>query len=711
MINKLISKITNIEARNWFIMVVITLFLTDLIIILDISWLRSVIPFLYFTFIPGILILQIFRLNRLDFLKKFVLWIGLSITFLIFVGLILNSLYPLIAEPLALNSVLLSFNIILLALAFLAYERNKNDFTINTINLDLNKLTAPILFPILFPFMAILGTYLMNNSENNTVLLSMLLLIPMYLVLVTYLKDRVDNVVYPLSLWMISMSLLLMNGLSSSHLMGRDIHIEYYCFQLTLNGFHWDISKFYDTFNACLSITILPTIYQVLSNINSEYIFKLFFPLIGSIVPLIVYITSKKYLSAKYAFFASLILVSMAFFAFESMAIVRQMISLMFFFLAIFVLFDTEIGRKSKKILFLIFIISVVVSHYSTAYMAFIFTMPILALPFLKSIFERIRGSKKPIKFTNFDVMAVYLISLVIWYSLIAFIQVNKVSSVVSTITSLSGGGNAGTGTFLAESTTDSMVLAMLGIGLKSLPNIISAFVHDALFITLGLGIIALIWKYDYFKEKIDSKFYVGIIISIILLALFVFTPYISLYYGAERVFFQSLVFLAPVVVIGAKSIAKFIRKPKLDVIILLVLIISVFSCNTYLQYHFLGEQHSPFYEKVGEVRDEYYIHEQELIAAKWLNGYRINDLKIYSDGIGGSRLMLAFAPDLSNSSNFCLRGVVFNNCYTYLGYVNVKKDIIYKSYLNPEKRENYNYAFKNKSRIYDNGGAEVYFG
>ncbi|MGZ7109633.1 MAG: DUF2206 domain-containing protein, partial [Methanobacterium sp.] len=386
MINKLIKGISSIDARKWFLMVVLSLFLTDLIIILDISWLRSLIPFFYFTFVPGILILQIFRLNRLDLLKKFVLWIGLSISFLIFVGLLLNSLYPFIAEPLALNSVLLSFNIILLALAFLAYQRNKNDFRIGNINLNPKKLTSPLFFPVLFPFMAIIGTFLMNNFEDNTVLLAMLFLIIIYLVLVTFLRDRVDNAVYPLSLWMISMSLLLMNGLSSSHLMGRDIHIEFYCFQLTLDGFHWDISKFYDTFNACLSITVLPTIYQVLSNINSEYVFKLFFPLIGSIVPLIVYVTSKKYLEPKYAFFASLVLVSMSFFAFESMAIVRQMISLMFFFLAILVLFDDEIGIKFKKALFLIFMISVVVSHYSTAYMAFIFTMPILALPFLKSL-------------------------------------------------------------------------------------------------------------------------------------------------------------------------------------------------------------------------------------------------------------------------------------------------------------------------------------
>ncbi len=709
MINKLISEIANIDARKWFITVILTLFLTDLIILLDISWLRSFVPFLYFTFMPGFLILQIFRLNKLNFLKKSILWIGLSISFLIFVGLLLNSLYPFIAQPLSLNSVLISFNIIILALALLAYKRNKNDFNKKNINLNLDKLTSPVIFPLLFPFMAILGTYLMNNWENNVVLLSMLILIPLYLIVLTFLKDKVNNVVYPLSLWMISMSLLLMNGLSSSHLMGRDIHIEFYCFQLTLDGFHWDISKFYDTFNACLSITILPTIYQVLSNINGEYIFKLFFPLIGSTVPLIIYTISKKYLEDKYAFFASLILVSMAFFAFESMAIVRQMISLMFFFLAIFVLFDTEITKNAKKMLFLIFIISVVVSHYSTAYMAFIFTMPILALPFLKSIFRKIRNSKESIKFTNFDVIAVYLIALGIWYSIIAFIQVNKVTNVVGTITSLSG--DAGTGTFLAESTTDSMVLAMLGIGLKSLPNVISAFVHDALFIILALGIIALIWKYNYFKEKFESGFYLGVIISIILLVLFVVTPYISLYYGAERVFFQSLVFLAPVVVIGAKVIAKGIKKPKLDIFILLILVISVFSCNTFLQYHFLGEPHSPFYEKVGEVRDEYYIHDQEVISAKWLNNYRINDLKVYSDGIGGSRIMLGFSPDLPNSTNFSVRGIVFNNGYTFLGYVNVKNGIIYKSILDPSPREDFNYVFKNKTRIYDNGGSEVFFG
>ena len=102
---------------------------------------------------------------------------------------------------------------------------------------------------------------------------------------------------------MIGMGLVLMHALTSAHIIGRDVHQEFYCFQLTLANFHWNIYDYYNPYNACLSITILPTIYQVLSNMNPEYVFKLLFGLLGSVLPLMVYTVAKKYLNNKYRIF------------------------------------------------------------------------------------------------------------------------------------------------------------------------------------------------------------------------------------------------------------------------------------------------------------------------------------------------------------------------------------------------------------------------
>ena len=381
------DRMKEMNAKEWLMLVISMLFLTDIVTFLNVPFLREIISFMFFTIVPGAIILHILRLNKINFLKKVVLSVGLSISFIIFAGLILNGLYPILIKPLSLVPLLVSFNLILIVLALIAYWRNKDDFDardIFNLNLDMaNKLKSPMIFPVIFPFMAVLGTYLMNTTQNNIILMAMLFLIPAYIIAVVYLKDRIHHATYPIALSMIGMSLLLMNGLTSNYIMGRDVHYEYYVFQVTLSHFHWNISDYYSAYNACLSLTILPAVYNVLTGVSGQYVFKLLFGILGSVLPLIVYIVAQKYVSKKYAFLATLLLVFQIFFVYL-LGCIRQEIAIIFFFLAIMILFDKELNKSSRKILFLIFMFSIVVSHYTTSYVSFILILPILLFPFLK---------------------------------------------------------------------------------------------------------------------------------------------------------------------------------------------------------------------------------------------------------------------------------------------------------------------------------------
>ena len=406
----MLNMVKKFQAKEWFIITILMLFITDLVIILDLPLLRDIIPFLFFTIVPGFLIISILKQNRIEFLIKILLSVGLSISALLAVGLLLNSFYPVLLKPLSLTPLLLSLNILLLILTIFAYQRNKNDFNTSLIfNLNFklgDKLLSPLIFPLLFPLMAVLGTYLMNTSLNNFIILTMLFLIPAYVVTIAYLRDRVHPVTYPVALFMMGLGLILMHALTSTHIIGRDVHQEFYCFQLTLANFHWNIYDYYNPYNACLSITILPTIYQVLSNMNPEYVFKLIFGLLGSVLPLMVYTVAKKYLNRKFAFFASLLFVFQVFFI-DIVGAVRQEVAIIFFFLAVIVIFDC-FGEKKfenswvKKLLFLFFVSSMVVTHYATSYVAFALLVPILLLPFIKSLYSK--GSSNPLtlKFYSF---------------------------------------------------------------------------------------------------------------------------------------------------------------------------------------------------------------------------------------------------------------------------------------------------------------------
>ena len=696
----MLGKINNFGIKKWILTLISILFITDIIIILDVPFLREFVVFISFITLPGILILHVLRLNKLEFVKKIVLVIGLSVAFIMFMGLLLNSFYPLVLKPLSLVPVLILFNAALLILALAAYLRNTNDFHLNEfLNLKINlngKLISPLIFPALFPFMAIFGTYLMNSTQNNVILLAMLFLIPVYIIVITILKDRIHAATFPFALWTISLSLLLMHGLTSSYLMGRDVHYEYYSFQLALQGFHWDINSYLNPYNACLSVTILPTILQSLSNLNSEYIFKIF-SLIGSFIPLAVYVVSKKYLENKYAFFAALLFSFQLFFVYL-LGAVRQEVAILFFFSAIMVLFADDINKNIKKILFVIFMFSVVVSHYTTAYISFVLVLPVLLLPFFKGLIVN-----KKLNFANFDIILVLFLFILAWYLLFGNVQASAGTHVIQSTIGASPTGDRG-----------DYVLGVLGIVLKSVPNTISVIVHDLIFATIGIGLLTILWNYKHFIKEMDSEYIVAMVVSVALLVMFLVLPYISVAYDAVRLFFQLLIFLAPAFIIGAIKIAKIIKRPKLDLLIIVVLLLSLFSCATYLQYHFYGEPYSPDYDANGLVRNEAYIYNQEVVGATWLKNNYMDNYTTYSEGRGLIIFLTAYGSESAtmnlNNSLFSWNKSI-NNGYIYLGYLNVNKNQAQPVYtnLNMQNISGYSNLFTGKIKIYDNGGSQVW--
>ena len=127
-------------AKRFLLFTLLFLLATDLSILLDIPVFRQILGFTFFTIVPGLLILHILKLNKLGLTEKFVLSVGFSIAFLMFAGLIINWIYPALGygTPLSTNSLLISFSIILLILAIIAYLRNRTASFANLSDLKLN---------------------------------------------------------------------------------------------------------------------------------------------------------------------------------------------------------------------------------------------------------------------------------------------------------------------------------------------------------------------------------------------------------------------------------------------------------------------------------------------------------------------------------------------------------------------------------------------
>ena len=97
---------------------------------------------------------------------------------------------------------------------------------------------------------------------------------------------------------------------------------------------------------------------------------------------------------------------------------VRQEIATVFFFLAVLVLFDLEMDKKIQKLLIILFLFTTLISHYSTAYVAFILILPILLWPFFNKLIK-----ERKLVFTNFDIILISMGMILIWYILVAKVQ------------------------------------------------------------------------------------------------------------------------------------------------------------------------------------------------------------------------------------------------------------------------------------------------
>jgi len=431
-----ISEITKSSSKNAiFFGILIARIITGFLIFSDIQlhYFRAVFSCAFLILIPGLLIMLMLKIRKTGIWEYLIYTIGLSLAFLMFGGLFVNLVLPLIGidKPLTLIPLFISFDIFLFVFWIIAYRRNKDiSFEIKLPKLNLSDKIFFIV-PVVFPLLSILGATTLNNGGPNYLTMVMIGGIVVYFLFLVLFRKKLNQNVYPLGNLMISISLLLSFSLRSWHLTGGDISLEYYVFQLTKSLSHWSSFQFNDPYNTCLSITILPTVLSNFLNISDEYIYKVIFPVIFSFSVIGLYLLMKKYMKNVPSILSIFFFIIQLPFLLWITAIARQEIALYFFMLFLLVIFNNDFELKIKEILFLIFGFSLIVSHYSTAYITlFLVSFAFVVSYFIKKFIfrwnKRLRRKKKrisPIKITSnryfvpLRLILMLLLFAILWYS------------------------------------------------------------------------------------------------------------------------------------------------------------------------------------------------------------------------------------------------------------------------------------------------------
>jgi uncharacterized membrane protein len=378
------------------------------------------------------------KIRKIGFWEYLVYTIGLSIAFLMFGGLAVNWILPWLRitdNPLSLTPLTISFATIISIFVLIAYRFNKNislKIRLPKVN-RVNKTFFAV--PIIFPILSILGAITLNNGGHNYLTMIMLSGIAIYVLIAVLLKDKINENIYPWSIFMISISLLLATSMRGWILSGHDVISEYHVFQLTKSHFRWSISYLKDPYNACLSITLLPTIFYTYIHVNDYLIYKFFFQIISGIISINIFLFIRRFTTNINAYLASFFFASQFVFFVDFPFLIRQEIATVFFTLSFVGLFDNNILRIKHKLLFILFAFSMIVSHYSTTYLALGLMLMTYLIYILLRRFRRAEGLEKNINFAlkevskdkhNLSLIIIFSIFLFafVWYS-----QVTKTSN------------------------------------------------------------------------------------------------------------------------------------------------------------------------------------------------------------------------------------------------------------------------------------------
>ncbi len=713
----------NLRAKRSFLIILALIWATDVAILLDIPVLRELLSLPLLLILPGLLILFLLKANRLGFAETAVLTIGLSVTFLMFFGYILNELSLQLGHdtPLATNTLVPSLTGVLLLLTFGAYKRNKEAFASPPLHFDLNaRGKLVMILPALLPLFCVIGMFLLNTTENNKMLLVLLVgVIPTSLILLAISRRVISENTYPIALLMITVSLLSLFWLRSEHILGHDIHKEYYLFHLTTLNSHWDpdfvnvLDSRSVPLGSCLSITMLPVVFQSLLDVSwDEYLFKGIYVLICTFTPLAVYVITKKYLSSLYAFLAAIFFISQSVFL-TTAGSPRTNIGILFCALFIMTLFHDEIKGATRQALSIIFMAAIVVSHYSTAYLFFLILLAVFLL--------RIAMRKYAMagRITGITI-ALLTVMIFLWYGIVApgtFDKgVNFFEETIQNLTSFASG---------TERDEELNQLTGQGIGADPLKWIRWGLVWIG-FLFVGAGIagallqrmtIPVLRRYDQpftlsLRSKLESEYLLLSVVCCTVLLAVITLPHITVDYDYQRVYSQMSIVVALFFIMGCIILSRTISaKPYLLVLLILIphLLFVTGAINTALSKHPSMILSS---DGVGVAYELVYNH--EIHATRWLQERRDEEIQVNAIDSHGTHKLVSQGkiPEGQIVDNYFLENYFTENYqvsgYLYLDYYNVVDgEFIYRKV--GYSMSEYPGVFSNKNKLYTNGGSQIW--
>jgi len=692
---------------------VIIIFLESMIyltVFVDVPIARQVLGFVYFTFLPGFIILKLLKLDEIDRVETFLFSVGLSVAFLMLAGLLINESSVLldISRPLSLLPLMIILNAFILVGGILACLRSDSGKLWEAKTLGLHPSTLVLTG---LPILSIVGAMWVNAFANNIILLFMLPAISALFVITVVSKKLISPKLYPLVLLIIAISLLYHSSLISDYIVpfGSDVPVEYFVFKTTQNNAYWSSTNPYfgdlglGRIHSMLSVTILPTIYSSLLNIDSTWVFKIVSLLIFSFVPLGLYQVWTGYVGKKHAFISAFLFMADGTFYNEMLGLNRQMIAELFFVLLLLVVLNKKMRQPSKMACFIIFSFGLVTSHYGVSEV-FLF--------FISLIFVSLVLVKRPSRNITASMVVFFFVTMFAWYIY------TSGSAAFNSLLGFGGYVYGQLGEFFNPATRGQTVLR--GLGLESPPTIWNAISRTFAYATqflIVIGFFGLVTK--RVKFRLDNEYFAFSCVAMAFLAALILVPGLANTMNMSRFYHVLLFFLAPLCIIGAEFIVELVFKREKEVavsVLLVIVLVPYFLFQTGFMYEVTGSDSwsiplSGYRMNALRLYGQYgFTDSYSVYGARWLsNNVDVENSVLYADERTCINVLTIYGViysdyvnKLSNATTVAHNGVV------YLGTLNVVEGAIPFGRLSWNSSE-LSSVFGDLDVVYANGGSEIY--
>lgn len=691
----------------------------------NIPVLRQVLGFFYITLIPGFLILRILRLRNLSSAELLLYSVGLSLALVMFLGLFANSVFPLIgvSRPISTFPVTAAMTVAVLILCVLAYRRDKSFSTPTQFNWQ-ELLSPPALFLILLPLLSVLGTQMVNLYDSNVLLLTLVAIVALVPVIVTF-TNFIPQRLYPLAVLTIALALLFHVTLISNYLIGSDVHGEYRFANAVLTNAVWDTSL-PSSYNAMASIVVLAPVYSIVCGMELTWVFKLIYPLLFSLVPLAIYQAYNWQLGSKIAFLATFFFMSVSAFYAHIPTLARTEIATLFLALTSLLIVRKTMLPLPRSALLLVFTASIAISHYTVSYILMGFLVMVLLILLVKGKSSAKSPRQVDNKTITVNLVAFYVVFSLLWYIWQAggsiFADLVKITEHVATC-------------FLTEFLNPELSEAFLTITTPLPPlHEVTKYLHLFTQFLIGVGILELLLQWR--QKKLDNEFSIFSLVNFGCLVAAIVVPYLAYSVQTTRLYHMTLIFLAPFCITGAIAIQRFLfrrgRATAAAPFMVMSIVLAAFLLfNTGFIYEVARDhpnsvslsqqsirQYGDAKSKVGFYG--YYTPEEEVFSARWLSGHAAQDIKVYATYLDSARVHALESygeipswrvVPLTDSLQELDKGA-----YVYLQYINVAEGLANETFRTATtERKTYplgkiSHLWEKANKIYSNGGSEIYY-